>query len=119
MVLWAKAKELEVEIGPEWTLSDGNLLSFHDLSRHPWNYFCDVGTHETFDTSEWADSDDPNRQRQFVRLLNQALKQRLNEWNIRKRTRASRASTANRSAPSPNSTSSPSTKIWCWSGPLI
>lgn len=44
-----------------------------------------MGTHETFDTSEWADSDDPDRQRQFVRLLNQALKQRLNEWNIRKR----------------------------------
>jgi hypothetical protein len=83
--LWAKANDLGIEIGPEWSLSDGNLLSFHDLSRHPWNHFCDVGTHETFDTSEWADSDDPNRQRQFVRLLNQALKERLKEWNIRKR----------------------------------
>ena len=31
--------------------------------------------------------------------------------------RASPASIASRSAPSPNSTSSPSTRIWCWSGP--
>ena len=30
--------------------------------------------------------------------------------------RASPASTASRSAPSPNSTSSPNTKIWCWWG---
>jgi hypothetical protein len=83
--LWDMAKELKVEIGPEWLLSDGNLVSFHDLSLDPWNRFCDAGTHETFDTSEWAESDDPNRQRQFVRLLNSSLTERVKEWNIRRR----------------------------------
>ena len=60
-VLWARAKELGVEIESEWILSDGNLITFHDLSEYPWNHFCDVGTHETFDTVEWADSDDAVR----------------------------------------------------------
>jgi hypothetical protein len=83
--LWAKAKELGVEIGPEWFLSDGNLMSFHDLSQYPWNRFCDAGSHETFDTSEWAESDDKNRQRQFVRLLNCSLTERLKEWAVRRR----------------------------------
>jgi hypothetical protein len=84
-VLWAKAKDLGAEIGPEWFLSDGNLISFHDLSKYPWNRFCDVGTHETFDTAEWAESDDPTRQRHFVWLLNSSLTERLKEWNIRRR----------------------------------
>jgi hypothetical protein len=83
--LWAKAKDLEIEIGPEWFLSDGNIFSFHDLSQYPWSRFCDTGTHETFDTSEWAGSEDPNRQRQFVRLLNCSLTERLKEWSVRRR----------------------------------
>jgi hypothetical protein len=83
--LWAKAKELGVEIGAEWFLSDGNIYSFHDLSLYPWDQFCDAGSHETFDTSEWAESEDLNRQRQFVRLLNCSLTERLKEWNIRRR----------------------------------
>jgi hypothetical protein len=33
-------------------------------------------------------------------------------------TRGSPASAASRSAPSPNSTSLPSTRTWCWWGPL-
>jgi len=61
-VLWTQAKELGVEIGAEWILSDGNLITFHDLSDYPWNRFCDQGTHETFNTIEWAESDDPTRQ---------------------------------------------------------
>lgn len=83
--LWDKVKELEVQIGPEWSLSGRNLISFHDLSRHPWNNFCDAGTHEIFNTSEWAQSDDPDRQRQFVRLLNCSLTERLKEWNVHRR----------------------------------
>jgi hypothetical protein len=84
-VLWARAKELGVEIGSEWILSDGNLITFHDLSEYPWNQFCDAGTHETFDTTEWAESDDVVRQRHFVWLLNHSLTERLKEWRIRKR----------------------------------
>lgn len=83
--LWTKVKEMGAEIGPEWFLSDGRIHSFHDLSSYPWKHFCDVGTHETFDTAEWAGSDDPTRARHFVWLLNSALTERLKEWNVRKR----------------------------------
>ena len=83
--LWAKAKELTVEIGSEWVLSDGNIITFHDLSEYPWNRFCDEGTHEVFDTIEWAESDDATRQRHFVWLLNRSLTERLKEWRVRKR----------------------------------
>ncbi len=83
--LWAKAKDLDVLIGPEWSLNGGQILSFHDLSTYPSNRFCEVGTHERHKTIEWAESDDPSRCRQFVRLLNCSLTERLKEWNIRKR----------------------------------
>jgi len=83
--IWDAAGELDLEIGPEWVLSDGNLMSFHDLSLNPWNQFCDPGTMETFQSAEWADSEDDNRRRLFVRLLNYALKERLKEWNVWRR----------------------------------
>jgi hypothetical protein len=83
--IWDTARELKVEIGPEWVLSDGNLMSFHDLSVYPWSRFCDPGTMETFQTSEWAESDDENRHRLFVRLVNHALKERLKEWRVWRR----------------------------------
>ena len=35
---------------------------------------CDVGTLESFSTTEWSQSNDPQRQRVFVQLLNQTLK---------------------------------------------
>ena len=83
--IWDAARELDVQIGPEWVLSDGNLTSFHDLSLHPWNQFCDPGTMETFQSSEWADSEDDNRRRLFVRLLSHTLKERLKEWKVWRR----------------------------------
>jgi hypothetical protein len=83
--IWDAAPEFEIEIGCEWLLSDRNIVSFHDLSRYPWNRFCDVGTMETLETSEWAESEDENRQRFFVRLVNHALRGRLKEWNVWRR----------------------------------
>jgi hypothetical protein len=53
----------------------GRVLSFHDLDVPPWNKLCDVGTIESFDTSEWALTTDSDRQRDFVQLLNRALNQ--------------------------------------------
>lgn len=83
--LWAKAKDLDVEVGSEWFLSEGNLYSFHELSRYPWDRLCDAGTHEEFHTWEWAESGDPIRERQFVRLLNCSLTERLKQWFVRRR----------------------------------
>ena len=59
----------------EWIVKNGRVLSFHNLDNYPWNKLCDVGTIESFDTSEWASSDDPDMLRDFVQLLNRALKQ--------------------------------------------
>lgn len=83
--IWDTARELGVEIGSEWSLHNGTLMSFHDLSTYPWSTFCDNGTIEAFDTDEWACSDDPDKERQFVRLLNHALRERLREWNVWRR----------------------------------
>ena len=83
--IWDGASELSVEIGSEWSLHDGSLMSFHDLSTYPWNTFCDAGTMEEFDTDEWACSDDSDKERQFVRLLNHGLRERLKEWNVWRR----------------------------------
>ena len=83
--IWSTARELDVEIGSEWSLHEGTLMSFHDLSTYPWNEFCDAGSMEEFGTDEWARSDDTDKERQFVRLLNHALRERLKEWNVWRR----------------------------------
>lgn len=67
-------RELDVHPGHEWFLKEEKILAFHDLAAYPWPEAIDVGTVERFDSSEWAFSDDPDRRRDFVRLLNQALR---------------------------------------------
>jgi hypothetical protein len=52
-------------------------LSFHDLRERPWDIFCERGTVETFDTEEWALSEDLDKKRVFVELLNKCLDKRL------------------------------------------
>lgn len=63
--------------GGEWFLAEGKVFSFADLAQEPWRGLVDLGTHERFAAAEWADSGDPDRQRDFVRLLNAALRERL------------------------------------------
>jgi hypothetical protein len=75
--VWAKLRELGVQVGREWMLKGGRILSFHDLTEDPWPQICDRGTVDRFDTAEWADTEDPDRRREFVQLLNQALRQKL------------------------------------------
>jgi len=60
----------------EWILTSKRLISFHDLGEPPWDKVCDLGTLESFDTSEWASSSDPVRRREFVDLLNRCLRQK-------------------------------------------
>jgi hypothetical protein len=66
----------------EWFLKDKRLLSFYDLSESPWAGACDQGTVERFDSAEWSQSDDPDRRRDFVRLLNQSLRRKLHHVDI-------------------------------------
>jgi hypothetical protein len=71
----AASRSLVADAQGEWIVKGGRVLSFHDLDSFPWNKLCDVGTIESFDTSEWALTTDPDRQRDFVQLLNRALGQ--------------------------------------------
>jgi hypothetical protein len=59
--------------GHECFLRGGNLISFQRLEGAPWTRVCDTGAAERFVSGEWANSDDPVRQREFVELLNRAL----------------------------------------------
>ena len=74
--------EKSKEFGSEWFLKNKQLYSFRDLREFPYCEVCDVGTVEDFSVSEWADSDDPERQRDFVRLLNNTLRAKLRSFGV-------------------------------------
>ncbi len=85
--LWAKLNSIATQVGSEWILGDKRLISFHDLSEHPFDKISDRGTCEEFDSREWADSNDPDRRWQFIRLLNQSLKQLAHRLRLRYHTK--------------------------------
>lgn len=60
-----------------WVLHGGRLLSFHDLTRHPWQSVLDQGSVDSFASSEWLDSPDPDRRRIASWLLTEALREQL------------------------------------------
>lgn len=74
--VWAAFKTTGVNAGSEWVLSGKKIISFRDLHESPFSGICDLGTCERFSTREWAYSQDGDRQRDFVRLLNLCLKER-------------------------------------------
>jgi hypothetical protein len=74
--IWEKLKQLKVEIGSEWVLKNKVMMSFHPLDEFPFDKICDIGSCERFDVDEWSDSDDEDKKRDFVQLLNMSLKQR-------------------------------------------
>lgn len=59
--------------GSAWLLKNKQIISFYDLREHPWTDVSDRGSVEEHFTDEWAHSDDPDIQRDFVWLLNKAL----------------------------------------------
>lgn len=69
----AALRQIDTNAPGEWIVKSGAVLSFHDLDALPWKKLCDTGAMEEFDTAEWANSDDEDRQRDFVQLLNRAL----------------------------------------------
>ncbi len=66
-----------------WTLFDGNLYSLVDPERSRLKTIIEVGSLERFDACEWAFSDDENRRRLFVSLLNSALREDLWSQGVR------------------------------------
>lgn len=74
---WSVLKSHGYTGGGEWFLHDQKVFSFRDLRDRPWPELVDRGTVEEFAASEWADSEDPDRIREFARLLNGALRERV------------------------------------------
>jgi nucleoside phosphorylase len=66
-----------------WTLYEGNLYSFVDPERSRLKKIIEVGGLDRFNTEEWALSDDQNKRRMFVQLLNAALREDLWSQGVR------------------------------------
>jgi hypothetical protein len=60
-----------------WVLWDRKVISFSDLGEEPWPSATLDGTIEEFPTSDWSESDDPDRQRVFVQVLNRTLRSQI------------------------------------------
>ena len=71
----AALREIDPKAGSEWIVRSNAVMSFHDLDQDPWRRLIDPGAIEPFDVDEWADADDPDRERQFVELLRRSLSQ--------------------------------------------
>lgn len=78
--LIAELMTREVKGHHEWLLKNKQIVSFYNLGEPPWRDFCDIGTIEYFDSGEWAYTEDTDRKREFVWLLNQALQSRV--WPV-------------------------------------
>lgn len=57
----------------EFVLKNKRILTVRDLTDPHYEFLCDRGTVEDFPVSEWADSSDVDKQRDFVNLLNRCL----------------------------------------------
>lgn len=66
----------------EWILRNERILTFHDLREPPWTEVSDRGTVEEFAASEWFESDDPDKLREWVELLNHTLAAKLSREGI-------------------------------------
>lgn len=76
-IVYSALLKLGRSFGEEWILKDNLLLSFHNLREPPWNEVCDIATVERFDIEEWADSNNMDKQREFVWLLNKSLREKV------------------------------------------
>jgi hypothetical protein len=60
-----------------WILWEKKIVSFEDLSTRTWEGICEPGTIEGFETTEWSESQETDRKRLFVQLLNRTLRAQL------------------------------------------
>ncbi len=81
--IWKEFKSMAVKVGPEWMLSNKRIISFQNLGEPPFNSICDLGTFESFDSNEWAYTDDGDKKRDFVRLLKLCLQERMRLLGLR------------------------------------
>jgi len=83
--VWEVFKSKQARAGSEWILKNKQIISFQDLEQSPFSEVCeqspfsevcDIGSIETFESTEWANSDDPEKLNDFIHLLNRCLKER-------------------------------------------
>lgn len=80
------SKALEgTNISFEYSLRNKQVLTVRDLTDPRYEFLCDRGTVEDFPVEQWSQSDDPDAQRDFVRIVNQCLKQLLRTSKARVR----------------------------------
>lgn len=82
--VFARLRESGIE-APEFVLKNKRILAAHDLHEEPWRGLVDLGTVDDFEASEWADSEDPDRRRLFVELLNRCLTARARQIGVYRR----------------------------------
>jgi nucleoside phosphorylase len=70
-------------ISGAWSIYENYLYSLVDPERSRIRAIIEVGSVERFDAEEWALSDDENKRRLFVRLLNAALRDDLWAHGVR------------------------------------
>jgi hypothetical protein len=75
--VWSALRRQHADVDGAWVAWDKKLYSFHDLAEYPWASICEAGTTESFATADWSQSDDADRQRLFVQLLNRTLQSQL------------------------------------------
>jgi hypothetical protein len=78
----AAFERIGATVGDEWTVKAKTIYSFIDLDQEPWDKVCEAGTLEPFDARLWAYSDDPDKKRVFVELLNHCLRAKAKELNL-------------------------------------
>ncbi len=71
--VWAALRQAGGDVGPEWLLTSKRIVSFRDLRDSQWSAICSRAT--CCNTGEWSETDDPDRRREFVRLLNHCLRE--------------------------------------------
>jgi hypothetical protein len=71
--VWTALRQAGGDIGPEWLLTSKRIVSFRDLGGNQWAAICNHV--RSCDTVDWAGSDDPDRRRDLVRLLNHCLRE--------------------------------------------
>ncbi len=81
--LWKKLDLLGISHESGWLLKEKRIVSIYDLREMPWREICDVGTVEEFESDEWALSDDLDKQKEFVWMLNNCLADKLRSLGLR------------------------------------
>jgi hypothetical protein len=82
--VFASLREAGIAHPPgEWLLKEKRILSAVDLDMPEWRRVIDRGTIEEFSASEWADTDDEDKRRDFVTLLNRCFASRLGRLHVR------------------------------------